>query len=112
MKDAEQQRQARLAGQDAELKASAKKKASVKAKPVTKAPAKKSVAKATSLKAASQSSISSSKSPSERTYWTPSLVFSHEKGSKLSKKGPVLEFQLSNQLLSSEVDCQLSGVNQ
>jgi DNA polymerase III epsilon subunit-like protein len=57
-KVAEQQRQARLARQDTESKASAQKKASVKAKPVTKAPAKKSVAKATSKKAASSDSMS------------------------------------------------------
>jgi DNA polymerase III epsilon subunit-like protein len=57
-KVAEQQRQARLARQDAENKASAKKKGSVKAKPVTKAPAKKSLTKATSKKAASSGSKS------------------------------------------------------
>lgn len=57
-KVAEQQRQAKLVRQDAESKANAKKKASVKVKPVTKAPAKKSVTKATSKKAASSGSTS------------------------------------------------------
>jgi len=55
-KVAEQQKQARLARQDAETIVSAKKKAPIKEKPVKKAPVKKSATKATSKKAASSDS--------------------------------------------------------
>jgi DNA polymerase III epsilon subunit-like protein len=82
-KVAEQQRQARLARHNAELKASAKKKATVKAKPVTKAPAKKSVTKATSKKAAS--SGSKSRAPGWKpTYDGPMFAQPGEKSSLFS----------------------------
>ena len=82
-KVAKQQRQARLARQDAESKASAKKKDSVKATPVTKSPAKKSVAKATFKKVAS--SGSKSRAPGWRpTYDGPMFAQPGEKSALFS----------------------------
>lgn len=105
-KVAEQEWQARLARQDAELKTSAKKKASVKAKPATKTTAKKPATKATSKKAAY--SGSKSRTPGWKpTYEGPMFAQPGEKSALFSYASFVGTYELDAPF--SLIDFETSG---